>query len=977
MPAVSAALARFILATSLLLITPSSVMALDSTKALTQFIHTIWQTKDGLPQNTVTAIAQTSDGYLWLGTREGLARFDGVRFTVFTSESTPELAQSQILSLLADRKGRLWIGTWGGGLTLLEGGRFTRFSAAEGLPSDLIAAIFEDRQGRIWVGTDGGGAARLDGRRFVAIPSRDALGKQVRAIAEDDTGMWLGSEAGLVHLRHDGTLVSYTETQGLVHHSVRSLLLSKSGMLWIGTDHGADRFAKGAFQHFPEGESLAHDLVLALEEDRDGNIWVGSDARGLKRWRDGATSVFSSREGLSNDSVYSLLEDREGHLWIGTNLGGLNRLRQGLVTPFAKREGLSHDYLRSIFEDRDGDLWIGTEGGGVNRLKGGTVAVYTTKQGLSNDTVFSIVQDRAGDMWFGTDSGLTRMRDGRLQSMTIGTPYANFAVLALFEDRDGALWLGTYANGLIRYRDGVFTSFSRKDGLSHETVNVIAQDREGNLWIGTRGGGLNRFRDGKFASFTKKDGLADDLVFALHEAPDGSLWIGTYGGGLSRMKNGRWSSVTRKQGLFDDVVHRIIDDGVAHLWMSTNRGIFRVARHELDEVADGTRATLTSVVYGPLDGMRNAECNGGASAGVLTRDGRVWFPTIEGAVAIDSRLATTRTPEPPPVLVEEIFVDGRLANPETILALAPTAQTLAVNFTALSLSTPEAIRFRYRMEGLEQDWVDADTRRTAYYSKLPPGRYRFHVSAANADGIWNEAGAAFALAVTPNWYETPWFRGGMVLALLLAGPLFYRERIRRFTAKQLALEGIIAERTSALETANTLLARLAREDGLTGLLNRRAFDAALHEEWRRATRGQTPLSLLLIDIDAFKAFNDQLGHQAGDACLRAVSEAIASASRRAGELVARYGGEELAVIIPVDLPASVAKQAEHLRALVEALAIAHPGSPVASIVTVSIGVAFRTTDVLSTGDLVAQADRALYQAKQRGRNRVEIGGSLP
>jgi diguanylate cyclase (GGDEF)-like protein len=960
--------------TLLVLTLPVSALALDPAKAITQFIHSVWQARDGLPQNTITAIAQTPDGYLWLGTREGLARFDGVRFTVYTSETTPALAQSQILSLLADREGRLWIGTWGGGLTRLEKGTFSRFGADRGLPNELVSVVAQDRQGRIWIGTDGGGLARLDGDRFTAIPPSGALGKQVRAIAEAADGLWIGSEAGLAHVSATGAITSYTEAQGLTHRSIRSLLLSRDGVLWIGTDHGVDRFSGGAFQHFPESEVLSHDLVLALEEDRDGAIWIGTDARSLKRWRDGRVDTFTSRDGLSNDSIYSLFEDREGSLWIGTNLGGLNRLREGPITPYGRPEGLSHDYMRAIFEDRDGNLWIGTEGGGVNRLRDGRITAYTTRDGLSNDTVFSIIQGRDGAMWFGTDSGLTRMQDGRLESVTRPTPYANFAVLSLLEDRDGTIWLGTYANGIVRYREGKFTTLGRKDGLSHETVNVMHQDRSGTIWIGTRGGGLNRIAaDGTLTVFTRANGLSDDLVFSIHETDEGALWLGTYGGGLTRMKDGKFAAVKRQQGLHDDVIHRIIDDGKGRYWMSTNRGIFHVSRADIDAVADGKQAAVKSIVYGPSDGMRDAECNGGASAGAITRAGRIWFPTIAGVAAIDVSRAVAPASPPPPVIVEEVLVDGGAVAHDGTLGLAPSAQTLVVNFTATSLARPGLVQFRYRMDGLESEWVAAGTRRTAYYSKLPPGNYRFVVAASNADGQWSESGTGFAVSVAPNWYETNWFLALAALALVTAGPLLLRVRIRRFATRQRELERIIAERTADLHTANARLEQLAREDGLTGLQNRRAFDETLEAECRRAVRTKTPMALLLLDLDAFKDYNDRHGHQAGDSCLKVVAETLQRAHRRAGEVVARYGGEELAVIVPGVPRERLLAMAEHARQAVESLAIPHGASAASPLVTISVGVASHPGgEGLTAANLIAAADRALYDAKSEGRNRAKL-----
>ena len=715
---------------------------------------------------------------------------------------------------------------------------------------------------------------------------------------------------------------------------------------------------------------------MALLEDREGNLWIGTDGGGLNRLTDGVFTSFAEKQGLSNDTVNALHEDREGSLWIGTNLGGLNRLKDGRFTSFTTREGLSSDFARALYQDREGSLWIGTAGGGLNRLKDGLFTAFTTRQGLSNDTVFALLEDREGSLWIGTDNGLTRRRNGRFEVFTANMGMSNDCVLALHEDREGSLWIGTFAGGLNRRKDGRFTAFTTKEGLSNDTVNVIHEDRQGNLWIGTRGGGLNLLKDGRFTVFTKKDGLSDDQVFTIHEDREGSLWIGTYGGGINRLKNGRFTAITSKQGLFDDVIHRIIEDDRGDVWMSSNRGIGRVSKQELDEVADGRRAHLTSVVYGTADGMRSAECNSGASAGWTTRDGRLWFPTIRGVVRIDPNHLPTNL-LPPPVAIEEVRVDEKVAEPSGSLRLLPGTQTLEVHYTALSLMAPAAVRFRYRLEGFDEAWVEAGARRTAYYTKLPHGTYRFRVIASNNDGLWNEEGATLALTVAPRFHETVWFRTLAVLFFALVGPLFHRFRVRLLNRQKAELERLVAARTAEVEAANGRLAQLAREDALTGVANRRAFDTTLEDEWRRAHRLRTPLSLILLDIDSFKALNDQQGHQAGDACLRAVAQAVADAHRRAGELVARYGGEELAVILSGASRDDAGVAAENLRQRVQDLALPHPGSAVAPVVTVSAGVA--CVELVGPGppaDLVAAADRALYLAKQSGRNRVEISPDL-
>jgi len=958
----------------LMVLFASRVVALERGVALTQYLHDVWETEDGLPQNTVTTIAQTPDGYLWLGTLEGLVRFDGVRFTVFDLETTPALGHNVILELVVGRDGTLWIMSSGGNLSSYVDRAFRRWTEADGVPPASIATIFEDTHGRLWLGTDGGHLSRSDGDRFSSALAGGRLSSGVRVITEYDGAIWAGTGAGLVRLGQSGETTWFDESDGLSHTSVRELHPSRAGELWIGTDESLIRYRDESFRVFTRNDGMTDDAVNKLFEDAAGNLWVGTQHGGLNRLDDGVFTSFTERDGLSHYGVVAIFEDRERSLWIGTNAGGLNRLRDGRFTTLTTREGLSHDFGRTVLQDRSGNLWLGTEGGGVNRIGASGMTSFTTADGLANDTVLSMLEDREGALWIGTARGLSRLRDGRLGSTTAETGISSETVLALLESRDGSLWIGTRERGLVRSHNGNVTTVTSADGLGSDYVNVILEDGDGVLWIGTRGGGLSRWEEGRLTSFTTTDGLADDVVGALHEDRSGTLWVGTYGGGLTRVRDGELRVVSKRHGLFDNVIHRIVEDAHDNLWMSSNRGIFRVTRQALNAVADGAQAGLTSVAYGVGDGIRNVEANSGPNAGAVLDDGTIWFPTLEGFVHIDPDDLDGNS-LPPHVMVESVRVDEQTVEPSNGIELSADAKSLEIHYTATSLLVPSKVFFRYRMEGFEDLWTDAGGRRTAYYSKLPAGRYRFQVLAANNDGVWNETGASLDFVVVPHYYETLWFRALVAALVTLVGVGFHRARVRRLQRQNVELEARVEERTAEVAAANARLARLAREDGLTGVLNRRAFDEALGDECRRASRSDEALSLVLLDVDFFKDYNDHYGHPAGDECLRTVARAVADASRRAGDLVARYGGEELAVILPGVALGDAEAFAETLRQRIVELGLPHEGSKVASVVTVSGGVA--ATDGgshVTPIDLLDAADQALYRAKKTGRNRIDKSG---
>ena len=748
-----------------LLLHPRDTAALDTQKSIGQYVHRSWQRDDGLPQNSVNAIAQTDDGYLWVGTQEGLGRFDGVRFTVFDTSNTPGLPGNLVTALRTDRHGALWIGTEQG-LARLVAGTFERFTTDDGLDSNSVLAIYEDREGAIWVGTRRGLNRLAEGPRprFTAVAP--FAGQRVTALRQDSAGrFWVGTDDGLYELSASTTRKVRSDVPTGV---VNALYEDAAHALWAGTDAGLFRMTATGL-----ASAGTADPVDSLLGDRDGNLWVGTNGAGLRRRHGDAAAALTMADGLTNDVVLALLEDREGTLWVGTNGGGLNSFHDGKVTAYGVREGLNYDVVRTVYQDQSDTLWIGTSRG-LNALTPDGRVTKIANDDLSHRRVLAIAQSRQRDLWFGTDGGgLYRGREGRFTAFTEANGLSSNTVKAVLEGRDGTLWVGT-SSGLNRYRDGAFTLVP---GVPPRAIIVsIHESPNDDIWISTRGAGLFRYRHGTLTALTMRDGLSSDLISALHEDASGTLWIGTIGGGLNRLKDGRITAFRKQQGLFDDTVHVVLEDDADNLWFSSNKGIWRVSKRNLDEVASGRARSVLSVSYGVADGMRSSECNGSAQpAGWRTRDGRLWFPTLKGVVAIDpTHIALNQVP--PPVVIDRLVVDGHPA--AGLPRIEPGRGDLEFHYSALSFVAPGKVTFRYKLDGFDLDWVDPRERHTAYYTHIPPGQYVFRVKAANDDGLWNETGAVLAFTLRPHFYQTFWFYALCVLAIASFTVGMHRIRIR-------------------------------------------------------------------------------------------------------------------------------------------------------------------------------------------------------
>jgi len=789
---------------------------LNPDKQIGQYGRTVWEASTGLPQNSVQAMVQTRDGYVWLGTEEGLVRFDGQKFEVFNRTNTPELPGQDVKSLFEAPDGTLWIGMVGG-LARLKDGHFTAFSFGDGLPHDWISAIAGDRAGDVLLGTFGGGLLRFKNGKSTAFTSRKGLPDDfVWAVTETrDGSIWIGTNGGLTKMTGD-VMVTYTTRDGLPDNRVKALWEDRDGSLWIGTAKGLVRSRGGRFDIYTTRDGLSDNVVTSLYEDAEGSLWIGTDG-GLSRRNGRGIDRFTAKEGLNDNSVASLAGDREGNLWIGMNGAGVTKLTDRSFSTMSKEEGLSNVIARTIVEGRDGSIWIGLQNGGLNRVKDGrVVSVYTTRDGLPGDTVTALLERADGSLLIGTAAGVARLQHDRV-SVVRPDLFQTNSVRALLERRDGSLWVGTTGGGLKILRDGHVTVWDAKSGLS-DVVRSFYEDPSGTVWVGSDAG-LSRYVNGRFETFGAAQGVFLKGVMTISGDLDGTIWAGTLGDGLYRYKDGAFTHYSTANGLFDDIVFQIVDDLHGNLWMTCNRGVFRVSKQMLIDLAERRVKAIVSASFGAADGMRGAECNGNAQpAGIRAHDGRLWFPTIKGVVSVrPDELIVNRLP--PAVVIERLVADRRPVALNGDVRVPPGQGELEFHYTALSFVDSARVRFKYRLRGFDRDWVDAGRRREAHYTNLPAGSYQFDVIAQNNDGVWNEQGSTVSLRLEPHFYETMLFYAAAVLTLVLAVGGLFRLRVHRIRQQAAALEQVVEDRTQALR--EEVSERRRAEDAL-----RRAKDDA-------------------------------------------------------------------------------------------------------------------------------------------------------
>jgi len=817
-----------ILATVVLLSWGFPCPALQPATSLTNYGRQTWVMENGLPQNTVQALVQTRDGFIWLGTEVGLVRFDGNGFQVFDKSSTSALPGNDVRCLLETHDGALWIGT-SEGLARWKDGVMTAFTTQNGLPGNGIRALAESENNYLWAWTDQGLARLNDEEQFVDTTAKTGFQASIidRVTSDGLGGLWVGTQ-DRASIYRNGRWTE-PESQGgmfpwipagpiefIQGYCGRVASADKSTVAMLDGDR---KRGDNALDRFTTGKELPGSRVQALFFDREGSLWIGTNG-GLTRWADGKLQRFPVTDPLASESVLAIIEDREGNLWVGTETGGLHILRDQRFRTVGAREGLSSDATTAVVEDKSGALWVGTNGSGLNAMrtttgatgsKTASVKTYSVRDGLLSDVILSLATAPNGDLWVGTPDGLNRIRKGRVDAFTSADGLPDDFIRSLLADADGSLWIGT-RRGLTHWTPKTggelsgarMETFTQANGLGSDLVGALARDSHGDLWAATFAG-LSRLHGGVITNYTTADSLSSNVVTALLPRENGTLVIGTQDHGWDLWDGQRFTAEMRN-GLKQTTIHAILDDGIGHLWFATGNGI---ALCDCGMLGAGMQGSGCShwIDFGAADGLRSRETSTNSHPSAWrSHDGHLWFATPKGLVEVDPAHFPVNT-VPPPVALERFAVDD-LAQPvhaaDSVLRVPAGHVHFQFDYAGLSFSAPQKVRYRFKLEGVDRDWIDAGTRRSAYYTNIPPGHYTFRVQAANNDGLWNTDGAALTFELRPHFYQTVWFYALLLAAAAGMVVLLLRLRLRRAEGE---FRAVLGERSRIAREIHDTLAQ--------------------------------------------------------------------------------------------------------------------------------------------------------------------------
>jgi diguanylate cyclase (GGDEF)-like protein len=933
-----------------ILLTPlsgSAQVAISSASASHRYSITEWDTARGLPSNAILDILQASDGYLWIASYQGLIRFDGVSFRMFTPDDIPGIKRGSFWAVVESPKGTLWAATESDGLVRYRDGKWKVFKTADGLKSDKTTYILLDGKGGLYLGSRRGVVHIVDDK-VEAIPAPETGEPNVTSLAYSDGALWIGTaSAGMLRFA-DGQYKKFTVADGLADDRITGLFTDRDDTLWIGAyGQGIMQLRKGKFTRFASTGPNPPTRVNRFYQAPTGVVWVAAE-NGLFRADRDQVQEIQLPSGKNFVQLETVQKDWEGNLWVGSRQTGLYRVREPSFEELSPNKGLQSELIYSIEDDGSGGMWIGTLNGLVHYTSKGNTVFAGWNADKGQDMTRDVLRDRNGDIWAATNGGLVQLHNGhpRLYSVKDGLPDDRCRVL--LQDANGDLWIGGF-NGLSRFHDGKFQTFGAAEGLSDSYILSLYSDSHGAVWVGTQSEGAFRFDGTKFKQGPQI--LEDEPVFRMTESADHTLWAGT-ARGLVMIREDQAHRFTVKDGLPGNAIFQPIDDNLGNLWLTGPWGVARIPKSSLEDVAAGREHSVVAKQFGRGDGMTSREVSS-VSKSFASKDGRMYFATPEGVSVVDSRRLRPSS-SAPPIYVEQLIADDHEYDRYSPIKLQPGTRRLEFHYTSPVFGSPESTRFRYRLIGFDTDWVEGGNRRVAYYTNLGPGTYKFEVEARNEDGRWSLAAAQVEFAVGAHFWQTRWFL--FFCVLVVAGLALAAHRIR-IKAVEFAVR-------------HQWLENLSMNDELTGLRNRRGLMLLAEQQMRVSERTRQPFDVLFIDLDGMKKINDTFGHQEGDNALKDTASLLRSTFRDS-DIICRYGGDEFAVIVIDDSPKTgerngdVHYPSERLHAAVDDF---NRTSTRNFKLSLSTGVShYDPANPISLQALLETADKGMYQAKRAAR----------